>query len=156
MPTMTESHAGKAVAHLKKLGLRLPSKRFTKVELPQNLSDLSSRQLTDLMNHFSAYLAYVKSRLALASVWSVDHEDRYHKSFAVLLVQMKDDNPESTITALREEIKIKLETQNEKVLVAKAKVTLLTAVHDGADQAYTVLSRELTRRTSSFDRNVDT
>lgn len=155
--TMTaESHAGKAVEHLKKLGLRLPKSMHTSVSLPRDLSELDTKALTNLMTKYSSYLAYVKARLAMAEIWHADYEDRFNKAYAVMFTEMKFNNPDSTVTALREEVKIKLEEAQQKVLVSKAKVTLLAAVHDGADQGYTVLSRELTRRTSSFDRNIDT
>ena len=156
MTTMKpRSHANLAIRSMGKLGIALPSK-VGMAELPHNLPDLSSTHLTQLMNRFSSYLAYVKAQLALAEIRHADFEDRYNKSYAIKYTLLQSNNDGATVTSMRQQVELSLLKSKRKVSVAKAKYTLLLAVHDGSFQGYTLLSRELTRRTSSFDRGTDT
>lgn len=157
---MSVPDAQRAAEHLQKLGIARPRRPKTSrmPKLPANLGDLAPAQVTQQMNKWSQWLAYIKTQLALAEIRWRQAEDRYKKKVTVELVMAKSGAAaKATITSLRAEIEVRddvLQMSNrERVLDAKRK--LLLAVHDGADQNYKLLSRELTRRTNVYDRGIE-
>lgn len=127
-------------------------------KLPRDLGDLSPAHVTQQMNKWSQWLAYIKTQLALAEIRWREAEDQYKKKVTVELVLAKSGAAaKATITSLRAEIEIRDDVlkMNDRERVLDAKRKLLQAVHDGADQNYKLLSRELTRRTNVYDRGIE-
>ena len=159
--TTTTTDARRAGAHLKKLGIRRPRKpryRSGMPQLPQRLGDLTPAKVTQEMNKWSQWLAYIKSELALSEIRHREADDHYKKRFAIRLIEERHANPKKkTITEIKAEIEASKEmlNLNEKERVLDAKRKLLEAVHDGADQNHKTLSRELTRRTNVYDRGIE-
>ena len=150
-----------AARHLKKLGIRRPRKpryRNGMPELPRLLGDLTPAQVTQEMNKWSQWLAYIKGQLALDEIRHREADDFYKKRLAVRLIEERHATPKKkTVTEMKAEIEASeemLKLHNlERTLDAKRR--LMEAVHDGADQNYKLLSRELTRRTNVYDRGLE-
>ena len=126
--------------------------------LPQDIGELTPREVTQEMNKWAQWLGYMKVELALADIRFKEAKTDYRKAEAIELLRLKGLNPAKTsITALRamiseSEIFAKMQELTD---LREAKWKLLDAVHDTADQNYRLLSRELTRRTDVYDRGVE-
>lgn len=159
--TAKPTDARQAANHLKKLGIRRPRKpryRSGMPQLPQRLGDLTPAKVTQEMNKWSQWLAYIKSELALSEIQHREADDSYRKRMVVLLIEERHAAPKKkTITEIKAEIEASEEmlALHEKERVLDAKRKLLEAIYDGADQNHKTLSRELTRRTNVYDRGLE-
>lgn len=127
-------------------------------ELPRLLGDITPAQVTQEMNKWSQWLAYIKGQLALDEIRHREADEHYKKRLAVRLIEERHAAPKKkTVTEMKAEIEVSeemLKLHNlERTLDAKRR--LMEAVHDGADQNYKLLSRELTRRTNVYDRGLE-
>lgn len=145
--------------HLQKLGIPAPQNPgFAEApQLPDDLTSLSAKDLSRLMARYTASLEYVKYQLALAEVRHQDAKDRATKFAAKEFMRLKDLNPRESVTGINRQVETNatLIRIQEKVAIYDAQQKLLKAVHDGQDGSYKVLSRDLTRRTSAFERDLD-
>ena len=127
-------------------------------QLPQRLGDLTPARVTQEMNIWSQWLAYIKSDLALSEIHHREADDCYRKRMVVRLIEERHAAPKKkTITEIKAEIEASEEmlALHEKERVLDAKRKLLEAIYDGADQNHKTLSRELTRRTNVYDRGLE-
>lgn len=124
-------------------------------QLPQRLGDLTPARVTQEMNKWSQWLAYIKSELAMSEIRHREADDCFRKRMAVRLIEERHAAPnKKTITEIKAEIEASEEmlTLHEKERVLDAKRKLLEAIYDGADQNHKTLSRELSRRLGGSPR----
>lgn len=159
MTTTTTNHVKRAKRYLGKLGLSLPKNPGYNgsLVLDDDPSALTPAQLTTQMAKWSRQLEYLKSQLALAEISHRNKEERYKKLTTMRFISLREANPDSSVTDLRAQVETSLPIQQlaDKIAVADAKRRLLEALHESADQNYRLLSRELTRRTHTQDRDLD-
>jgi 16S rRNA G1207 methylase RsmC len=127
-------------------------------QLPQRLGDLTPARVTQEMNKWSQWLAYIKSELALSEIRHREADDHFKKRMAVLMIEQRHNaSKKIPITVLKAEIEVGEEmlALHEKERVLDAKRKLLEAIYEGADQNHKTLSRELTRRTNVYDRGLE-
>jgi hypothetical protein len=153
------THAQDAKAFLRERGIPFPENpAYEELRLPDSLDGLSPGDVTEEMLKWTRTLAYTKAELSLCEIRHAEAKDTYDKRRQIEFMRLRADNARSTVKDLYAIIDTnqRFERMGRKVLVLDARRKLMQSVHDGQDQCYKLLSRELTRRTSSFgDRNLD-
>lgn len=155
----TKTNAQQAKEFLRSRGISLPEKPDSaQLVLPESLDRLSAADVTEEMLKWSRMLSYIKAELSLCEIRHNEAKETYKKRKEVELLRLRSDNPRSTVKDLLAQVETapRFVKMSEKVELLNAKRTLMQAVHDGYDQSYRLLSRELTRRTHSLgDRNLE-
>lgn len=126
-------------------------------DLPSNLDDLPDSDFMGVYSEFIAWVSYTKSELVKAEI----EEDRAEsaKRFVeaeVLIEQWGADAKSSdrvTVAKARRDVDFRVVKCQDKYLQARAYRKLVEAVFDRCDRAAQLLSRELTRRTSTSPRD---
>lgn len=134
---------------LRSQGLSLPNKPPNEMpQLPEDVTDLSDR---DLMQTYATYVAwseYANTQLAIASV-DEKHAEREH-NLIELRTQARYRDAGDNVTTARSNARLDDDVQQayQRVINAEAYRKLLEVVASNCDKAAALLSRELTRRTS--------
>jgi hypothetical protein len=126
-------------------------------DLPQHLDDLPDDEFMSVYSEFIAWVSYTKSELVKAEI----EEDRAEnaKRFIeaqVLIEQWGTDAKSSdrvTVAKARRDTDRRVVKQQEEYLQARAYRKLVESVFERCDRAAQLLSRELTRRTSTSPRD---
>lgn len=160
LPEATLSNAQQAKEFLRSRGISLPERpNSDALRLPDSLDGLSPGGVTEEMLKWSRMLAYIKAELSLCEIRHNQAKDMYDKRRQIEFMRLRADNPRATVKDLYATIDTmdRFARLSNKVEVLDAKRRLMQSVHDGQDQAYKLLSRELTRRTSGIgDRGLET
>lgn len=135
----------------------LPDKPGESVpELPRHLDDLSDTDLMEAYREFMSWLFYAKAELVKAEI-AEEREDHGCRTLEarVLIEQWGADSrgDRVTIAKARRDVDNRVVAQRDEYLKARAYRKLVESVYDRCDKATQLLSRELTRRTSTFPRD---
>lgn len=134
-------------------GLTLPPAH----ETPEPLGDvtlLDPIALGRAMSHYAALLAYVATEEATASARAKALASRYRHERALRYLELKGDEPKRSdrhVDALLDADET-LHALREQEYGADAYARMLRALQAGHENAYALLSREITRRTLDSDR----
>jgi hypothetical protein len=126
-------------------------------DLPHHLDDLPDSEFMTVYSEFIAWVSYTKSELVKAEI----EEDRAEnaKRFIeaqVLIEQWGTDAKSSdrvTVAKARRDTDHRVVKQQDEYLQARAYRKLVESVFERCDRAAQLLSRELTRRTSTSPRD---
>lgn len=144
--------ASAAAAQLEGQGFRLPERpKSTMPSLPDDITELSDKDLMDLYAEFVGWSEYAFTQLSAASVNEKEEERRLAVSTAreVALLRMSGMN----VTDARNGAKDKMSDLVKRVAEAEAYRKVLEAVAEGCDKSASLLSRELTRRTNGAEQS---
>lgn len=134
-------------------GLTLPPPQAT----PEPLGDvtlLDPVALGRAMSHYAALIAYVATEEAVASARAKDLASRYRHARALRYLEAKAEEPKRSdryVDAILD-ADPELDALRQQEYGAEAYARLLRALQTGHENAYSLLSREITRRTLDSDR----
>lgn len=137
-------------------GLHLPASAATP-EPPSDVTLLDPGTLGRLMSQYAALIAYVASEEAAATARAKTLAARYRHERAVRYLALKASHARTTEKHLDALLDAdpELHELREQELGADAYARLLRALQDGHQTSYSVLSREITRRSLATERSLD-
>jgi hypothetical protein len=122
-------------------------------ELPQDLTDLSSEELSQLFSKITAWTDYVAVQVSAAQVDERSIERKLETVSAQLMVtRMTNKASGDRVTAIKAEVSIdpKVLGLAEKLEKAYAYRKMIESIFFNLERDSALVSRELTRRTSDF------
>jgi hypothetical protein len=154
----TPTRSDRAIEYAEKLGLRLPSRPPEETsELPDDLTDLSSAGLTEEMAKRTAWLNYARSRLSVDEIALAEARDRERKASAIAFTTLRASRRRERVGVLERELYSdeSLQLLRDKIARLDSRRIVFQTIVDSYENQIRVLSRELTRRVSEIDRDLD-
>lgn len=136
---------------VEELGLPLPKKPVHEPEgeapeWPRNIADLTPDDLAHHMTWWSGYETFAKYQLARIATTLASIEDSASLKFDKFMFKSQGDYP--TVTAAKAAFRQKPENVSvqEEILGLQAQVKMLSALVEGYEKKFAVISREVSRR----------
>jgi hypothetical protein len=121
-------------------------------EIPTHIGDMGELELMELYTEFMAWLNYAKAQLVIAEIdeeRELNHLEYVKSATLISLWDNKSKGDMVTISKAKRDVDVKIQTQQEAYIQARAYRKLVDTVFDRCERGTQIISRELSRRIST-------